>query len=107
LERLSGRWQGTGRTGERFLGGHPYARDLDLFGHASLFELLNNARTEAGEDMLASWLGSGAALDEVLARQAAIIELRPKLDFREDVAVLAAEGHVSRTGALAQWSRSE
>jgi len=106
LERLSGRWHGAGRGGDRFLEGHPYARDLDLFGHASLFELLNVARTEAGEDMLAAWLGAGAPIDEALARQAAIAELRPNLDFREDVAVLAAEGHVSCTGALADWSRS-
>jgi len=107
LERLSGRWQGKGRDGDRFLGDHPYARDLDLFGHASLFELLNTARTEAGEETLASWLRRGAAIDEVLARQAAVEELRPKLDFREDLAVLAAEGEVSRTGALARWSTIE
>jgi DNA mismatch repair ATPase MutS len=106
LERLNGRWQGTGRSGDRFLGGHPYARDLDIYGHASLFELLNTARTEAGEETLAGWLGKGAAIDEVLARQAAVDELRRKLDFREDLAVLAAEGDVSRTGTLAQWSAS-
>ena len=34
LERLSGEWAGTGRDGARFLDGHPYARDLDLFGRA-------------------------------------------------------------------------
>ena len=106
LERLSGRWQGTGRAGDRFLGDHPYARDLDIYGHASLFELLNTARTEAGEETLAGWLGTGAVIDDVLARQAAVDELRPKLDFREDLAVLAAEGDVSRTGALARWSAS-
>src|SRR2546427_757887 len=96
LERLSGRWQGTGRAGDRFLGDHPYARDLDIYGHASLFELLNTARTEAGEETLAGWLGTGAVIDDVLARQAAVDELRPKLDFRGDLAVLAAEGDVSR-----------
>ena len=31
-------------------------------------------------------------------------ELRPKLDFREDLAVLAAETHVGRTSALAIWA---
>ena len=103
LERLSGRWHAV-RNGERFLADHLYARDLDLFGHASLFELINTARTEAGEETLAGWLGRGAALEEVLARQTAVEELRPKLDFREDLAVLAAEGQVSATGALAQWS---
>jgi len=107
LERLSGTWQGKGRDGDRFLGDHPYARDLDIFGHASLFELLNTARTEVGEETLASWLARGAALDGVLARQAAVDELRPKLDFREDLAVLAAEGEVSHTGALARWSTTE
>jgi hypothetical protein len=106
LERLSGRWQGAGRNGEHFLTNHSYARDLDLYGHASLFELLNTARTEAGEGTLAGWLGNGATLDEVLARQIAVEELRPKLDFREDLSVLAAEGQVSRTGALAQWAAS-
>src|SRR4030095_6375703 len=107
LDRVSGNWHGAGRPGGRFLDGPPHARDLDLFGHASLFELLNAARTETGEETLAAWLGSTAALDEVLARQAAIIELRPNLDFREDVAVLAAEGHIRRTGALALWAQSE
>jgi len=104
LERLDGLWAGRGRTGDRFLEDHPYARDLDLFGRGSLFELLNTARTEAGEETLAAWLRSGAPVDEVLARQAAVGELRGNLEFREDVAVLAAEGEVSRTGHLARWS---
>ena len=55
LERLADRWAGTGRDGARFLEGHPYARDLDLFGRASLFERLNTARTEAGEVTLAEF----------------------------------------------------
>jgi hypothetical protein len=104
LERLSGRWAGRGRGGNHFLEEHPYARDLDLFGRGSLFELLNTARTEAGEAVLADWLRTPADLDEVSARQTAVDELRGALDFREDVAVLAAEGEVSRTGALAVWS---
>jgi hypothetical protein len=106
LDRLSARWAGTGRGGEAFDDDHPYARDLDLFGTASLFELLNTARTEAGEATLADWLKNGAPVDEVLARQTAVDELRNRIDFREDLAVLAAESHVSRTGALAQWARS-
>src|SRR5215510_6309727 len=40
LARLDGHWAGTGgETGDRFLEDeHLYARDLDLFGPASLFE---------------------------------------------------------------------
>jgi MutS-like protein len=106
LDRLANRWAGTGRDGARFLDGHPYARDLDLFGAGSLFERLNTTRTEAGETTLADFLRAGAGADEVRARQAAVRELRPMLDFREDVAVLAAESPVGRTGALARWAAS-
>jgi len=106
LDRLNGRWAGTGRGGAPFLEGHPYARDLDLFGPASLFELLNTTRTEIGELTLADWLRAPAPLSEVRARQAAIDELRPMLDFKEDVAVLASESPVGRTGTLAAWAGS-
>lgn len=119
IERLNGRWAGVGRNGAAFLvprqarddpehsrevDGHPYARDLDLFGHASLFELLNTARTEIGEATLAEWLGAGAPAPEVSARQGAVDELRGKLDLREELWVLAAETDVSRTGVLAAWA---
>ena len=106
LARLDGHWAGTGSDGARFLDDHAYARDLDLFGRGSLFELLNAARTEAGERTLAEWFKQGAAIDEVRARQAAVDELRAMLDFREDIAVLADAGTVSRTGLVAQWAAS-
>jgi DNA mismatch repair ATPase MutS len=86
------------------MGDHPYARDLDLFGRASLFELLNTARTEAGEATLAAWITAGAPVGEVLARQQAVDELRRNVDVREDLAVLAAETAISRTGALVAWA---
>jgi hypothetical protein len=57
LARLEDQWTGTGETGDRFFdAAHPYARDLDLFGKGSLFELLCTARTRAGEETLAQWL---------------------------------------------------
>ena len=104
LDRLHDRWSGTGRDGGLYLAGHAYARDLDLFGPASLFELLNTTRTAAGEGTLAGWLRATADLDEVRARQGAVDELRPMLDFREDIAVLAAESRAGRTGPLAAWA---
>jgi len=106
LDRLAGRWSGTGRDGVEFLGDHPYARDLDLFGRGSLFELLNTARTEVGEATLADWLRAPARIEEVRVRQTAVDELRPLVDFREDLAVLAAESPVGRTGPLAAWAAS-
>jgi hypothetical protein len=107
MDRLDARWIGTGGDGARFLEGHLFARDLDLFGTGSLFQLMNTARTEAGEETLAGWLGAGAAVDEIRARQSAVEELRPKLDFREDVAVLADEAHIGRTSALERWVATE
>jgi hypothetical protein len=104
LDRLADTWEGKGRDGAMFLEGHLYARDLDLFGPASLFELLNTTRTEIGEVTLADWLRGPAPLPEVRARHAAVDELRPMLDFREDVAVLASESPVGRTGLLAAWA---
>jgi MutS domain V len=87
--RLDGVWRGKGRQGARFLDdGHPYAGDLDLFGSGSLFELLCTARTRTGEDTLASWLCAGAGAEEIAARQAAVAELRPLLDLREELALL-------------------
>ncbi len=104
LSRLDGTWAGTGPDGARFLGEHLYARDLDLFGRGSLFQLIDTARTEAGEETLADWLRAPAGVDEVRARQAAVSELRERIDFRETLNVLAAEAHVSRTGALTSWA---
>ncbi len=102
-EQLS--WAGRGNAGVRFANPqHPYAEDLDLFGHASLFELLCTARTRAGEERLAGWLLAPAPSPEIKQRQQAVDELRTKLDLREDLALL---GDDMRTGIhhdeLAAW----
>jgi hypothetical protein len=89
LARLGDSWKGRGQSGARFLDeNHPYAADLDLFGPASLFELLCTARTRTGEDTLAGWLLRPAGPEEIRARQAAVAELKPQLDLREDLALL-------------------
>jgi len=106
LTRLDGTWPGTGADGTRFVGDHQYARDLDLFGSGSLFQLINTATTEAGEETLADWLKTPAALSDVTDRQEAVGELRDRTEFREALAVLGAEAHVSRTGSLTTWATS-
>ena len=89
LARLENRWIGQGEPGDRFRDpSHVYQEDLDLFGKGSLFELLCTARTRTGEDALASWLLAPAGLNDVAERHQAIQELRPRLDLREDLAVL-------------------
>jgi MutS domain V/MutS domain III len=92
LARIEDRWMGSGDPGRAFFDeGHPYAVDLDIFGKASLFELLSQARTRSGERALASWLTASASPAEIAKRQQAIDELRNNLDLREDLAVLGDE----------------
>ena len=92
LARLDGQWAGAGRRGERFRDAHhPYADDLDLFGEGSLYELLCEARTSMGEEVLASWLLAPADPAAVRARQSAVQAMTPRLDLREDLAVLGEE----------------
>jgi hypothetical protein len=94
--RIEDRWAGNGESGDRFRDpAHPYAEDLDLFGKGSLFELLSTARTRAGEDTLAHWLLRSAPPETVLERQDAVAELRPKLDLREDLALLGEDVRAS------------
>lgn len=104
VRRLENRWMGRGNTRADFPPrDHAYAADLDLFGRGSLFELLCSARTRTGESTLADWLLKGARPDAVLDRQEAVRELAPKLDFREQLAVLAEEA-ASDPGALLAWA---
>ena len=109
LDRIEDRWAGQGASGDRFEDPqHVYAADLDLFGRGSLFELLCAARTRMGEAALAAWLKSPAPLAEIRARQTAIAELGPRLEFREALACGAeerAEG-LLRPEALLSWCTS-
>ncbi len=92
LARLENRWQSGGEGGAEFLKeGHVYAADLDLFGPGSLFELLNTTRTRGGAAKLASWLLAPAAEEEARERQRAAAELRPRLDLREQMALLGQD----------------
>jgi hypothetical protein len=106
LARLEGRWAGTGiqRTQGFVSENHPYVADLDLFGEASLFELLCTARTRAGEQTLARWLLHPAPVKEVRERQQAVEDLRSRLDLREDLALLGGGLRAEvDPDALARW----
>ena len=105
VARLDGQWAGRGETGERFLDPlHPYAEDLDLFGRASLFELLCGARTRMGEETLARWLLAPSEPEVLRTRHQAVTELRDGLDLREDLAVLGEDVRTGvEPGALAAW----
>lgn len=108
LARIEDRWAGTGETGERFADPHHvYSADLDLFGNASLFQLISSARTRMGEETLAGWLLRPSKLDEIRKRQAAVSELRDELDLREDLAVLGEDARVGvHPEELVKWAES-
>lgn len=108
LARIEDRWAGRGQHGERFRDpGHPYAQDLDLFGPASLFELLSLARTPAGEESLAGWLTTPASPPEIRLRQQAVAELAPRLDLREELSSTGATiAHKVHGEPLRSWGQA-
>jgi hypothetical protein len=105
LERIEGRWSGRGVNGIEFLDDqHPYAADLDIFGTGSLFERLCTARTRSGEETLSRWLLAPASPETVLERHAAIDEIRPRLDLREDIELLGRDVRAGiEPAALIEW----
>ncbi|MFH2009131.1 MAG: DNA mismatch repair protein MutS [bacterium] len=91
----------------------PVGRDLDLFHgdgrRASLYQLLGTANTPAGRVTLARWLLRPADPGELVSRQAAVAELSPLLDWRQE---LAARGRdMARlppdTGPFLAWAEGE
>lgn len=105
IGRIEDRWIGTGSQGERFRDStHVYADDLDLFGRGSLFELLSTARTGAGERTLAEWLLAAGEREEVAARQEAVAELGPRIDLREEIALMGEDVRAAVDArVLAKW----
>jgi hypothetical protein len=92
IARMEDRWARTGQAGERFRDPkHDYSEDLDVFGPASLFELVSSARLPMGESFLANWFTAPGATAEIAGRQKLVAELRESLDLREDLAVIGAD----------------
>jgi ABC-type multidrug transport system fused ATPase/permease subunit len=67
--------------------GDPYTGDLDIFGRASLFHLIETVGTYMGEATLARWLRYPASPATIRARQEAVAELAPMLDVRDELLV--------------------
>jgi hypothetical protein len=65
--------------------GDPYAGDLDIFARASLMHLIETVGTFMGEATLARWLQQAAPPVRVIERQAAVKELAPLIDLRDEL----------------------
>jgi hypothetical protein len=109
LARIEDRWAGTGETGAEFKEPlHLYAEDLDILGDGSIFQLLSTARTNMGAQCLSRWLLAPASVQEILERQLAIAELKARLDFREDLAVIGQSERIAvNPAAITHWAREE
>ncbi len=64
---------------------HFYTSDLDVFGPHSLYALVSRATTVSGKNLLAGWLEKAAVTPEILARQAAVQEIEPDLEWRQQL----------------------
>jgi MutS domain V len=109
IARIEDRWAGSGRTGDEFKDPlHLYAEDLDILGAGSLYQLLSTARTKMGSQCLAQWLLTHASISDIQDRQLSIAELKDKLDFREDLAVVGKNKHIEADPELlGAWAREE
>ncbi len=86
-----------------------FAQDLDIFGRASLVQLLGTVETPAGSSTLDSWLLTPADPEEILARQAAVEELAEEVEFRQ---LLQLQGRLKadpthRLDAFLDWAEGE
>lgn len=85
---------------------HPYANDLDVFGPASLAQLLPPVSVAPGRRILRSWMLAPAPTAEVQLRQQSIAELTPRVELRERLAVYGSRISVTseRLSALTHWA---
>jgi hypothetical protein len=90
---------------------HAFAGDLDLFGRASLSCLLGTVSTGMGWERLRGWLMDPADPETVLARQARVGDLAPRLDWRQQFERLgrasARDGKQTDPEPFLAWAEGE
>jgi hypothetical protein len=85
MARIGTDWMSFESKGETLIPrDHEYAWDIDVVGQGSLFQRIDATHTRHGERLLADWLASPASGQVVLERQAAVVELRDRLEFRRE-----------------------
>jgi uncharacterized membrane protein (DUF106 family) len=79
---------------------HFYTADLDIFGNASLFQLMNRAATPPGNAKLANWLSGPAKKDIILERQDAVKEIAAKNQWKLELQTLLLFANNTATNQL-------
>ena len=76
---------------------HFYANDLDIFGHASLYQYINRTSSEMGSSTLADWLSQPSKPETLLERQMAIKELVTQTEWRQQLQAFGAKEKIQKT----------
>jgi len=108
-ECINGKFSSFADGSEYLSRDHPYSYDLDIFGHASLFQYINRTTSRPASDMLAAWLSSAATTPEIKARQQAIEELKPMISWRQEMMTLCYENKNGGADpeSLLEWLESK
>ncbi len=87
------------------------AADLNITGRASLFQLVNQANTPAGEALLCAWLvdAPGDVAADVKLRQQAVQQLAPDIELRQHVQAsgLPLRREDADPEAFVKWTRQQ
>ena len=88
---------------------HPYTIDMDIFGSHSLFQYTNRTSTAIGRKTLAEYFSTTESSPEIIARQEAIKELTPMLNWRQDLQALGlgTEDELRFSNALQEWLQQD
>ncbi len=87
--------------------GQATAKDLNLFGPGSVAQWLGAVATPSGRETLAAWLTeSNGSAREIVARQGAVGELAPEIDFRQqlEVAAMPLAATSAATARFVEWA---
>lgn len=76
---------------------HFYTNDLDIFGHASLYQYINRTCSEMGSSTLAGWLSNPSKPEIILERQVAVKELIVQTEWRQNLQARGAAQKIQKT----------
>lgn len=87
IDRINGEWMEFENNGHQYSNAdHSYTKDLDIFGHASLFCWINTSNTFFGKQILKKLLECpNKNKEDILKRQNAVSELAKKIDFCQKI----------------------
>lgn len=88
---------------------HPYAFDLDIFGHKSLYQYLNRTSTFIGKQKLADLLKNKLTPEAILANQESVKELSQKVEWRQEINAYSRLSNldIKSYQRLKLWSEAE